>query len=100
MLFRSTDDGPGFPAEIIDRIGEPYMSRRQDSASSGGGLGLGVFIAKTLLERSGASVTFANAGGEGKGATVDIRWPRQSFLGDESPVAWAGERLETKGITA
>jgi len=75
-----TDDGPGFPAEIIDRIGEPYMSRRPTGASSGGGLGLGVFIAKTLLERSGATVLFANAGGEGKGATVEISWPRDRYL--------------------
>ncbi|WP_274423549.1 ActS/PrrB/RegB family redox-sensitive histidine kinase [Chelativorans sp. YIM 93263] len=74
-----TDDGPGFPAEIIDRIGEPYMSSRK-SGSSGGGLGLGLFIAKTLLERSGAVISFANAGSEGKGATVDIRWPRDRFL--------------------
>lgn len=74
-----TDDGPGFPAEIIDRIGEPYVSSRK-SGSSSGGLGLGLFIAKTLLERSGATITFANAGGEGKGATVDIRWTRERFL--------------------
>jgi two-component system sensor histidine kinase RegB len=75
-----TDDGPGFPAEIIDRIGEPYMSRRPAGSSSGGGLGLGLFIAKTLLERSGATVQFANAGGEGKGATVEISWPRERYL--------------------
>src|SRR5690606_16467014 len=75
-----TDDGPGFPAEIIDRIGEPYMSQRPTGPSSGGGLGLGVFIAKTLLERSGATVQFANAGGEGKGATVEISWPRERYL--------------------
>ena len=84
-----TDDGPGFPAEIIDRIGEPYMSSRQAGKSSGGGLGLGLFIAKTLLERSGATLEFTNAGGEGKGATVDIRWPRERFLaaGDTSEQA-------------
>ncbi|WP_309086336.1 ActS/PrrB/RegB family redox-sensitive histidine kinase [Chelativorans sp.] len=84
-----TDDGPGFPAEIIDRIGEPYMSRRQPGTSSGGGLGLGLFIAKTLLERSGATVRFANAGGEGKGATVDISWPRERFLTAEEALAQA-----------
>lgn len=78
-----TDDGPGFPADIIDRIGEPYMSRRP-AGSAGGGLGLGLFIAKTLLERSGATIAFANAGGEGKGAMVDIRWPRERFLAVES----------------
>ncbi|WP_173935206.1 ActS/PrrB/RegB family redox-sensitive histidine kinase [Chelativorans sp. Marseille-P2723] len=83
-----TDDGPGFPAEIMDRIGEPYMSRRQAGSSSGGGLGLGLFIAKTLLERSGAMVSFANAGGQGKGASVTVSWPRERFLKEENGLAW------------
>jgi len=74
------DDGPGFPAEVLDRIGEPYVSRRPAGATAGGGLGLGLFIAKTLLERSGAALDFANAGDEGKGAMVSIRWPRERFL--------------------
>ncbi|MEM0907065.1 MAG: ActS/PrrB/RegB family redox-sensitive histidine kinase [Pseudomonadota bacterium] len=51
------DDGPGFPDDILDRIGDPFVSRRGD-AERGGGLGLGIFIAKTLLERTGADVTF------------------------------------------
>src|SRR5690606_11009950 len=73
-----TDDGPGFPAEIIDRIGEPYMSTRQ-GAEPGGGLGLGLFIAKTLLERSGASLSFSNSNGPGEGAVVKVDWLRASF---------------------
>lgn len=73
------DDGSGFPVEIIDRIGEPYMSKRPPG-ESGGGLGLGLFIAKTLLERSGANVTFSNAGEPGKGARVKVSWPREAFL--------------------
>ena len=73
------DDGPGFPAEIIDRIGEPYMSKRP-TGDGGGGLGLGLFIAKTLLERSGASVSFRNAGEPGKGAVVRVVWPREAFV--------------------
>lgn len=73
------DDGPGFPPEIIDRIGEPYMSKRSP-VDGGRGLGLGLFIAKTLLERSGASVTFGNAAQPGKGAIVRVSWPRQAFL--------------------
>lgn len=72
------DDGPGFPAEIIDRIGEPYMSKRPPG-EGGGGLGLGLFIAKTLLERSGATVSFGNAGAPGEGALVRVSWPRQAF---------------------
>lgn len=80
------DDGPGFQAEVLDRIGEPYMTTRPGGGAadghSGGGLGLGLFIAKTLLERSGASVSFRNAGGAGKGALVEIVWPRDVFLRD------------------
>ena len=74
-----TDDGPGFPPDIIDRIGEPYMSTRH-GAEKGGGLGLGLFIAKTLLERSGATLTFENAFVQGQGAIVDIEWPREGFV--------------------
>ncbi len=68
------DDGPGYPPELIDRIGEPFMTtRRRDAEHTGGGLGLGMFIAKTLLERSGANLRFANAAAGG--ARVEIRWP-------------------------
>lgn len=77
------DDGPGFPAEVIDRIGEPYVSRRPAGVNAGGGLGLGLFIAKTLLERSGASINFGNAGDPGKGAMVSILWPRERFLASD-----------------
>jgi len=78
------DDGPGFPPEIIDRIGEPYVSTRQGNPDSGGGgLGLGLFIAKTLLERSGADLKFGNATGRGEGALVEVVWPRRLFLGGD-----------------
>lgn len=77
------DDGPGFPSGVIDRIGEPYLSsrRRADGRDigTGGGLGLGVFIAKTLLERSGAQLQFANRRAPDSGARVDIVWPRSKF---------------------
>ncbi|MCO6391596.1 ActS/PrrB/RegB family redox-sensitive histidine kinase [Aliihoeflea aestuarii] len=69
------DDGEGFSPEVLDRIGEPYMTKRS-AASAGGGLGLGLFIAKTLLERSGATVSFGNAHGPGQGAAVKVSWPR------------------------
>jgi len=74
------DDGPGFSPELIDRIGEPYMTRRTTANAAGGGLGLGLFIAKTLLERSGAAITFTNAGEPGMGALVRIEWQRATFL--------------------
>ncbi len=73
------DDGPGFPPDIIDRIGEPYVSTRQ-GAEPGGGLGLGLFIAKTLLERSGAALRFQNAPQRGQGALVEIVWSREDFV--------------------
>ncbi|QPC86274.1 ActS/PrrB/RegB family redox-sensitive histidine kinase [Mesorhizobium sp. NBSH29] len=78
VLLDIFDDGRGFPPEIIDRIGEPYVSRRP-GADSGGGLGLGLFIAKTLLERSGATLRFRNAMEHGKGAVVEVAWPRDAF---------------------
>ncbi|CAN7194766.1 ActS/PrrB/RegB family redox-sensitive histidine kinase [Mesorhizobium amorphae] len=83
VSFSIIDDGPGFPPEIIDRIGEPYMSTRQGN-EAGGGLGLGLFIAKTLLERSGATLDFRNSSGLGEGAVVQISWPRSVFLNPES----------------
>ncbi|RWH78537.1 MAG: HAMP domain-containing histidine kinase [Mesorhizobium sp.] len=86
VTFSITDDGPGFPPEIIDRIGEPYMSTRQGT-EAGGGLGLGLFIAKTLLERSGATLDFRNSNEPGEGAVVQISWPRSVFLNPESASA-------------
>ncbi|ACP27145.1 two-component sensor histidine kinase protein [Sinorhizobium fredii NGR234] len=65
------DDGDGFSPDILARIGEPYVTRRQKEDSAGG-LGLGLFIAKTLLERSGARLRFENA----PGARVSVEWPR------------------------
>ncbi len=79
VVIEVMDDGTGFSAEILDRIGEPYMTRRPAGAARGG-LGLGLFIAKTLLERSGAGISFGNAGAPGEGAIVTVRWPRESFL--------------------
>lgn len=69
-----SDDGPGFPDDVIDRIGDPFVSRRREDAEAGG-LGLGIFIAKTLLERTGAAVTFRR----GRGATVTIEWTRAAL---------------------
>jgi two-component system sensor histidine kinase RegB len=77
------DDGPGFAAEIMGRIGEPYVSnraRQRDADSEAGhGLGLGFFIAKTLLERSGATLTFRNQTTPGHGALVKVTWDRAEF---------------------
>ncbi len=82
-----SDDGPGFAPEIIKRIGEPYLSRRRnidESQSDHGGLGLGVFIARTLLERTGAAVSFSNRFFPEHGAVVQIVWPRRRFEASEN----------------
>jgi Signal transduction histidine kinase len=70
------DDGPGYAQDVLARIGEPYMTSRTKTDSAGG-LGLGLFIAKTLLERSGATLRFGNRPGEQAGARVSVRWPRR-----------------------
>ncbi len=77
-----SDDGPGFPPQVLTRLGEPYISqrgsnRRRDGAA--GGLGLGLFIAKALLERSGARLSIANGPPSAPGAVATIVWTRDAF---------------------
>jgi two-component system, sensor histidine kinase RegB len=78
-----SDDGPGFAPEVMDRIGEPYVRsrkrRRMNVGSETTGLGLGFFIAKTLLERSGATLDFENRAYPDRGAVVRIQWGREDF---------------------
>ncbi len=85
------DDGRGYPPDLIGRIGDPFVRKRKTQASSAQrpgyeGMGLGLFIAKTLLERSGAEITFANGADpflvgperpERCGAVVEVLWSRQ-----------------------
>jgi two-component system, sensor histidine kinase RegB len=80
-----SDDGPGFAPDILKRIGEPYLSRRRgdEAQSERRGLGLGVFIARTLLERTGAKVSFTNRIFPDHGAVVQIAWPRGRFEAGE-----------------
>jgi two-component system, sensor histidine kinase RegB len=77
------DDGPGFAPELIETLGEPYVSTRRQNAlqkeGKAGGLGLGFFIAKTLLERSGAVLALENRPEPEQGAVVTITWPRDTF---------------------
>jgi two-component system, sensor histidine kinase RegB len=77
-----SDDGPGIAPDMLKRIGEPYLSRRRSADEVQGehsGLGLGVFIARTLLERTGAKVSFTNRTFPDHGAVVQIAWPRDHF---------------------
>ena len=76
------DDGSGFPPEIIDRMGEPYVTSEQGRRMRGRempGLGLGFFIAKTLLARSGAKISLKNKQFPQRGAIVRVRWNRADF---------------------
>jgi two-component system sensor histidine kinase RegB len=82
-----SDDGPGIAPDLLNRIGEPYLSRRRsagDTNSEHQGLGLGVFIARTLLERTGAKVSFTNRVFPDHGAVVQIAWPRERFEARET----------------
>lgn len=90
ITLRIIDDGDGYPASVISRIGDPFVRHRSAASPATDrpgyeGMGLGLFIAKTLLERSGANLTFANATDpflppetrpERSGAVVQIRWDR------------------------
>ena len=71
-----TDDGPGFSEALLDELGTPFISTRQGEE---GHMGLGVFIAKTLLERTGATVIFGNRRSAAGGAAVAVRWPNPVF---------------------
>ncbi|MEM9212074.1 MAG: ATP-binding protein, partial [Pseudomonadota bacterium] len=79
------DDGPGYPTDLLGRIGEPFAARLRHSEQMHlerpeyEGMGLGLFIAKTLLERSGAELSFLNvskSADEMSGALVTVVWDR------------------------
>jgi two-component system sensor histidine kinase RegB len=95
VAIEITDDGPGFAPEVMDHIGEPYVTTRPSSRGTGDqtGLGLGFFIAKTLLERTGASLEFDNRPHPESGAIVRIVWPRGSF--EETTVLTMGQSQPT-----
>lgn len=99
IVLRIIDDGPGYPPEVLNRLGDPFLRSRRRKGYVG--MGLGLFIAKTLLERTGASLTFANGSGVGRarpptrgGAIAEAVWPRalldtsdRIVLGDNTPIA-------------
>ncbi|HEX8571060.1 MAG TPA: ActS/PrrB/RegB family redox-sensitive histidine kinase [Caulobacteraceae bacterium] len=77
ITIEVADDGPGFSPNVMAKLGEPYVTTRPNAEGSRTGhvgMGLGFFIAKTLLERTGADVTFRNGR---KGALVCVCWDRQ-----------------------
>ncbi|WP_420861769.1 sensor histidine kinase RegB [Algirhabdus cladophorae] len=86
LRLRIVDDGKGFAPWMLGRLGDPFIkssgAAKKSSTERPGyeGMGLGLFIAKTLLERSGAEITFVNAGSgatlpEQTGAVVEVIWP-------------------------
>jgi two-component system sensor histidine kinase RegB len=86
-----SDDGPGIAPEVIDRLGAPYVTHRrpgprgpEGDEDAVFGLGLGFFIAKTLLERSGAKLSLTNQAPPLHGATISVTWSRADF---ERPLA-------------
>ena len=99
VTLRIADDGEGFPASVIGRIGDPFVRRRRVAETllnrpGYDGMGMGLFIAKTLLERTGAEISFANADGTGRdgfasGAIVTVVWLR-TRIAPESGDAPAG----------
>jgi two-component system sensor histidine kinase RegB len=99
IRIRIVDDGAGFPPHLINRIGDPFVRLRREPQQEGPqqeglrpeyeGMGLGLFIAKTLLERTGARLIFANATDpflspnerpERGGAVVEVVWPDSALL--------------------
>ena len=93
ISIRIVDDGTGFPPHLIGRIGDPFVGRRKTPSEGQDrpgyeGMGLGLFIAKTLLERSGAELSFANGSDpymtapdavKHTGAIVEVKWPRDTI---------------------
>ena len=85
VVITIADDGPGIPPLVLDALGEPYLTTRPSPrtglAPDGepSGMGLGFFIAKTLLERSGATVTLENRQEPATGAIARVSWRREAF---------------------
>lgn len=96
------DDGPGFAPEVLLKLGEPYVTSRPggDAMRSGHvGMGLGFFIAKTLLERTGATVDFRN--GRQGGAVITARWRREAIEAPPEPDLFSEHSgLAEAGVTA
>jgi len=91
ITIRIMDDGPGYPTNMLGRIGDPFVRNRRTERDRKArpeyeGMGLGLFIAKTLLERSGAELSFANGSeiesgkSPKRGAIIQAVWPREAIV--------------------
>jgi two-component system sensor histidine kinase RegB len=103
VVIEITDDGRGIPADVMDALGDPYITTRptrprgQTKDGEPAGLGLGFFIAKTLLERSGATVALENRPRPAHGAVVKISWPRADFESKQA-MEWGRDIAERAGL--
>jgi two-component system sensor histidine kinase RegB len=73
------DDGNGYPKDVLSKIGEPYLRTKDPIDKSKAGLGLGLFIGKTLLEKNFASINCRNSKTRG-GAEVIIKWNNKDLF--------------------
>ena len=73
------DDGPGFSKDILNKIGEPYIKSFKSNDNKKPGLGLGIFIGKTLLEKNKAKLLFRNSETRG-GAEIKIEWFNKNLV--------------------
>jgi len=73
------DDGEGYPADVLRKIGEPYIKSFKSLNKEKSGLGLGIFIGKTLLEKNKAMILCGNSQTR-KGAEVSIKWKNKDFF--------------------
>ena len=98
VVISIADDGPGISPDVMDALGEPYITTRPTRrgvasiAGKASGLGLGFFIAKTLLERSGATVALENRASPSSGAVVTVSWPREAFANQQAAAQTMAER--------
>ncbi|MFN6977400.1 MAG: sensor histidine kinase RegB [Gemmobacter sp.] len=106
IRVRIADDGPGYPQQLIGRIGDPFVRARPDGQRRPeyDGMGLGLFIAKTLLERSGAELSFANGSDpflkererpDRGGAIVEVVWPRHRIVADLAETTGRNEAISS-----
>jgi two-component system, sensor histidine kinase RegB len=108
ITVRIADDGDGFAPHVLGRIGDPFLRSRRftdgvNDRPGYEGMGLGLFIAKTLLERSGAGVTFANGSDpflnpverpERGGAIVEVSWPVARITAPADIAVGQNQRIE------
>ena len=87
VIVDITDDGPGFAHELLGRLGDPYVSDRDSDRRMTGGLGLGIFIGKLFVERTGGQVEFANRPTPHTGARVRVTWPLMAIRAPAEPPA-------------